>query len=440
MIEREVKSLERICLLKKEGMALYLEKADGKYTDVKNGDKSMLTKELIESKRLGMDISEEIEDFAHELKRKEYCTKLNYQVENLLFLTGAGSSYGIGDGDKKGRLMSELWDESVSVVGGDANMNIFCEKIHYTDKADGRYEKNLEKVLSLAEKAKDYVVEPIFQRGEGDNAKGWDIACVIDEIKEMIKEKCNLKITSSESPVVHEKFLDKVTKRKSSLPRIKLFTLNYDTLFEQAARKGNYTVIDGFSFSLPRLFSGRCFDYDIVIRDGSRIKNEDNFVPRVFHLYKLHGSVDWEKSEGNIIQNRADDISIENSLMIFPQENKYEYSYEQPFFEMMTRFQAALRLKNTTLVVIGFSFGDKHILSMIKEALEQNPGFQLVVVNFREHGILEDDMFCKEAGEMGNLMLINETFSDFVSAYPDIKIYDQTDEYRLVKIAKDGNQ
>lgn len=446
MPEQEVKP-ERICLLKKEGMTIYLEKKEGKFTDVTDGEQSILPEHLI-NKRLERrdtsernDISEEIRVCAQELKRKEYCKKLNYQVENLLFLTGAGSSYGIGDGDKKGRLMSELWDESVSVVGGEANMNIFCEKILYTDKdREGKYKKNLEKVLSLAEKAKDYVVEPIFHRGEGDNAKGWDIACVINEIKEMIKEKCNLKITSSESSVVHEKFLDKVTKRKGSLPRVKLFTLNYDTLFEQAARKGNYTVIDGFSFSLPRVFGGRCFDYDVVIRDGSRIKNEDNFVPRVFHLYKLHGSVDWEKSDGNIVQNRADDISVENSLMIFPQENKYEYSYEQPFFEMMTRFQAALRLKNTTLVVIGFSFGDKHILSMIKEALEQNPGFQLVVVNFRENGILEDDMFYKEAGEMGNLMLINETFSDFVSAYPDIKIYDQTDEYRLVKIAKDGNQ
>lgn len=441
MKEQKETSLERICLLKKEGMALYLEKTNGRYTDVKNGDRSILTKELIEKKRLGTDVSEAIGDLAQELKRKEYCKKLNYQIENLLFLTGAGSSYSIGDGEEKGKLMSDLWDEAVSLVGGESNMEKFCQKIQYTDKDDkGIYKKNLEKVLSLAEKAKDYITDSVFATGEGKSTKEWKITCVINEIKEMIKKKCNLKITSSESSVVHEKFLDKTTKRKSSLPRIKLFTLNYDTLFEQAARKGNYTVIDGFSFSLPRIFSGRCFDYDVVIRDGSRIKNEDNFVPRVFHLYKLHGSVDWEKSGTDIIQNKAEGISVENSLMIFPQENKYEYSYEQPFFEMMTRFQAALRLKNTTLVVIGFSFGDKHILSMIKEALEQNPGFQLVVVNFRENGILEDDMFYKEAGEMGNLMLINETFSDFVSAYPDIKIYDQTDEYRLVKIVKDGNQ
>ena len=195
--------------------------------------------------------------------------------------------------------------------------------------------------------------------------------------------------------LMKEKFGMKLLANLSQFPlnTDKTFTLNYDTLFEQAARKGNYTIIDGFSFSIPRIFSGRHFDYDIVIRDGSRIKNEDNFVPRVFHLYKPHGSVDWEKRGNNVYQNRAEEISVENSLMIFPQENKYEHSYEQPFFEMMTRFQAALRMKNTTLVVIGFSFGDKHILSMINEALEQNPSFQLIIVNYRDTGIMESDMF-----------------------------------------------
>ena len=218
------------------------------------------------------------------------------------------------------------------------NMDAFCEKVRYTDKDEkDEYRKNLEKVLSLAEKAKDYITEPIFKTDKEE----WNITYTVSKIKKMIKDNCNLQITSSESSSVHEKFLNKITKRKSSIARVKLFTLNYDTLFEQAARKGNYTIIDGFSFSIPRIFSGRHFDYDIVIRDGSRIKNEDNFVPRVFHLYKPHGSVDWEKRGNNVYQNKAEEISVEDSLMIFPQENKYEHSYEQPFFEMMTRFQAA---------------------------------------------------------------------------------------------------
>lgn len=434
------KQIENICLLKGDGLILYLEKEGDVFNDIKNCTTSILPEELITKRDKGENISEAIKGYAHELKRKEYFKKLNYQIENLLFLTGAGSSYNFGDCDKKGKLMSNLWDDVTTIFGGKKNIDTFCKKIKYTDKDEkSEYKKNLEKILSLAEKAKDYIPETIFTTRKEDEDKEWDISCIINEIKKMIKENCNLKIASPESSIIHEKFLDKVTKRKSSIARVKLFTLNYDTLFEQAARKGNYTIIDGFSFSLPRMFSGRYFDYDIVVRDGSRIKNEDNFVTRVFHLYKPHGSVDWEKHGNNVFQNNAEDISVENSLMIFPQENKYEHSYEQPFFEMMTRFQAALRLKNTTLVVIGFSFGDKHILSMINEALEQNPSFQLIIINYRETGISENDTFFKEAGERSNIIMINETFADFVDVYPNIKIYDQTDEYRLVKIGKDGN-
>lgn len=433
------KQITNICLLRKEGLTLFLEKEGDIFTDIKNGNTSILPEELIAEREREKNISERIKDYAQKLKRKEYYKRLNYQIENLLFLTGAGSSYNFGDGDKKGKLMFNLWDDATELVGGKENMDTFCKAVKYADKDEnGEYLKNLEKLLSLAEKAKDYITQKIFITKE-DVKKEWDISCVINEIKKMIKEECNLKIVSAESSATHEKFLNKITKRKSSIARVKLFTLNYDTLFEQAARKGNYTIIDGFSFSQPRIFSGRYFDYDVVIRDGSRIKNEDNFVPRVFHLYKPHGSVDWEKTENNVFQNKAENIPVENSLMIFPQENKYEHSYEQPFFEMMTRFQTALRLKNTTLVVIGFSFGDKHILSMINEALEQNPSFQLIIINYRNAGIYENDTFYKEAEKRGNIIIVNETFADFVDAYPDIKIYDQSDEYRLVKIVNDGN-
>ncbi|MCI0446485.1 SIR2 family protein, partial [bacterium] len=77
--------------------------------------------------------------------------------------------------------------------------------------------------------------------------------------------------------------------------RAKLFTINYDTLFEQACRQEAIIVIDGFSFSYPREFDGRNYDYDLVIREGSRIRDEENFVNKVLHLYKMHGSIEWKR-------------------------------------------------------------------------------------------------------------------------------------------------
>lgn len=181
-MEKQERQLENICLLKKEGLTLYLVKDGEKFVDVKNGSISILPEELITKHKES--ISEAIKDYAHSLKRKEYCKKLNYQIENLLFLTGAGSSYNFGDDGKTGKLMFNLWDDAVNLVEGAQNMDAFCEKVKYTDKKeDGKYKKNLEKLLSLAEKAKDYITGTIFTTQKDGDKIEWNISGIITEIK-----------------------------------------------------------------------------------------------------------------------------------------------------------------------------------------------------------------------------------------------------------------
>lgn len=106
-----------------------------------------------------------------------------------------------------------------------------------------------------------------------------DIEACVNRIKAYIKDACQLHLPEN-SP--HTVLLNKITKRKVTLPRFKLFTLNYDMMFEQAACESNFVIIDGFSFSQPRIFSGRNFDYDIVSRNQSRVKEEDNFIQKYF--------------------------------------------------------------------------------------------------------------------------------------------------------------
>ena len=136
----------------------------------------------------------------------------------------------------------------------------------------------------------------------------------------------------------HQDFIRKLTARKPTEPRVQLYTTNYDTLFEQAAQRMNYTIIDGFSFSYPRIFNGINFDHDVVYRERTRIKNEESFIPNVIQLFKLHGSIDWEKIDGKIYQKETTD----QPCIIYPASEKYESSYEQPYFEMMSHLQSTL--------------------------------------------------------------------------------------------------
>jgi hypothetical protein len=374
-------------------------------------------------------------EYALATKRKKYSEFLNNQFENLIVLTGAGSSVNIGENiiigevstERKGRLLAQLWDD-VEANLSQPILDKFCKLVKYEEKfkeneedADFKYVKNLERLLSLANIAKNYVVDV---PAEGEVAMR--IEEIITDIEKIIKVNCSLKLPEN---APHSLFIEKITKRKVTLPRVKIFTLNYDTLFEQAGRKKNFTIIDGFSFSHPRTFSGRNFDLDIVSRNSSRVKEEDNFVQKVFHLYKPHGSVDWTKEGYDIIQKDE----VENPLMIFPKDSKYESSYEQPFFEMMSRFQQNLRNENVLLICVGFSFSDKHIITAIVEALEQNPGFQLMVVNKDIDTASETFKPIFEASKKhNNIVLIDELFEDFANNFPDLKSYNQEDAKKII--------
>lgn len=386
---------------------------NGSSTVAVERENQKVTKVFIDNKEhdFKKDDKADKEHYAIQVKRNKYKKFLENQFENLVVLAGAGSSKDVG-----GKLLTELWDDSSTLLSV-KKLNKLCELSHYYDKdtSGKNYVKNLEKLLSLANAAKEFVTD-----------KDVDIKDCITKIQALIKKECELNLPDI-SP--HEIFLEKITKRKVTLPRAKVFTLNYDTLFEQAARKKNFTVIDGFSFSSPRHFSGRNFDYDIVLRDKSRVKEEDNFITRVFHLYKPHGSVDWEKlADGTIRQ--SDNIS--DALMIYPKDSKYENSYEQPFFEMMSRFHQSLRKENILLICIGFSFSDKHIVTAIMESLAQNPSFQLVVVN---KGIDTSDSFkwlFELSKKHSSIVLIDEKFVDFSENYPDLKSYNQDEQNKIV--------
>lgn len=356
--------------------------------------------------------------FAQEATREFYIRFLKNHFENLIILTGAGSSIGVGKNGMTGKTRCELWNSIKTTVGEDRLKN-FCEKIKFSYPADDNI-GDVEEMLSKANVACDFV------NPEEDNKPPNRISQIISEIQKQIVKDCSLDLPDN-SP--HELILSRLTARKAKLPRVKIFTLNYDTLFEQAARKNSHIIIDGFSFSIPRTFNGVNFDYDMVIRENSRIDNEENYVPHVLHLYKPHGSLNWAENEGSIV---IDDKPAE-PLIIYPKNSKYESSYEQPFFEMISRFQQAIRLKNALLIVVGFSFYDKHIKSMIYEAVKANPSFRLLIVNLQigENEYLEE--FRDMARSRNNVILINETFKDFATNYP----YPDTYQNLTVKLKKE---
>ena len=159
------------------------------------------------------------------------------------------------------------------------------------------------------------------------------------------------------------------------------------------------------------------------------MKQEESFISKVFHLYKLHGSLTWKKeNNGKIIQENEP----VNPLMIYPSSEKYESSYEQPYFEMMSRFQQALRKEETLLIVIGFGFGDKHIRNVVLEAVNQNPSFQLLILNYGNVTPNENikDFFINKENFVvkRNINIVSGSFKEFTNNYPENKTYYNSNE------------
>lgn len=348
------------------------------------------------------------ESYAKQKMRQAYQGVISRQYENVVILSGAGTSVGVGRDGKTGKTMKDLWLAVVQQIGF-PKLEEFAKGVKYTP-IDATY-TDLEALLSHAMLAEAY-----YHRTKTKK--------MIDAIESIIRENCNLDLPEN---APHIAFIRKITARKLKYSRAKIFTLNYDLLFEKAASKGGYVVIDGFSFNTPRVFNGTNFDYDIVTRNTNKAISEESFSPKVFHLYKIHGSLDWERiSDGECDTFiKTDNPAI--PVMIYPSNSKYEASYEQPYFEMISRFQQELRSKNTLLIVIGFSFYDKHIKAMIDEALNVNPSITMVVVcpNVKDNAKYSD--LKSKTQLMKNIILVSESFEDFSKNFPYSDIYDYSD-------------
>jgi 3-phenylpropionate/cinnamic acid dioxygenase small subunit len=342
------------------------------------------------------------------------------QFENTLILTGAGASILNGweeDKDKpfqySGKTVAGLTAEIDKFLNERLDLlslEEFSSLIKYFNN-DAVYDVkkvNIEDLLSRAESAKEYIYFETSETGEKFNN-------TLKEIEYKIKELCSLKLHQDH---VHRHFLNKVTLQRKSHNRVKIFTTNYDTLFEQAAQQEGFVVVDGFTYTLPRTFNPFMFDLDFVRRSANKVIDEPDYVEKVIHLYKLHGSIDWEKNNSEIIKKE----DTKNPLMIYPRRNKFEQSYEAPYFEMFSRFQLELRKKNTLFMTFGFSFADKHIQTIVENAMINNPSLKILIVdyNLNQDGF---QIFKERAENYDNVMLYQGTFADFSHKYQKQKAY-----------------
>lgn len=330
------------------------------------------------------------------------------RMENLVVLTGSGTSVTSG-----GKTMANLERAVLETVKCTKDLPAHAAAvIKGRQEEDEKKKSGFEDWLSFLANA-NYLGTTAASPFSGVKWKGAadptqaDLATLVARIGKAIFAECALSLPEAPSTAAgsgdiapHLSFLAKLVARESNLGRAHLFTLNYDTLFEQALELLGIQYFDGFTGRADARFDPSVYGLDVYypgeVAEG-RVRRFDKFV----HLYKLHGSIHWQVRSDDLRARHPDlqpfksylgmkeaaekaaklDELIETipSVGILPTANKFSQTLSMPFAHLLRSFQIRLSAPQTFLLVLGYGFGDDHVTRIIETAL-MNPSLVMLVV------------------------------------------------------------
>lgn len=141
-----------------------------------------------------------------------------------------------------------------------------------------------------------------------------------------------------------------------------IFSLNYDLLLEKALENNSLPYFSGFIGNVkPFFISDSVEDFK-----GEYVKQSWT------KLWKLHGSLNFKKSNsGQIFIENNVNSEFEN-LLIYPSMDKYLSSRKAPFIAYLDRFRKYLLVNEKVLLILGYSFCDDHVNDIIINGLNNN--------------------------------------------------------------------
>lgn len=335
---------------------------------------------------IDLETQKEISDIQFiQLVKEHVSAFINRSFDNIIILAGAGASVIVdsnGINKKYGKTMEMISKDVKEILDQGQGSELFSMK-ELSEMSKYKYpvevsneseEKKLDKNFNLEDFLSNLIT---FENYVGENEKD-KYGKSLEVIFRKIIESTNYDF--DENAFKHPTFINVLAKKVKSPSKLTIVTTNYDTIFEDVAETIGYTVIDGFSFSQRPYFDSDMFEWNLV-KDIENVKTKElEYKNNIMNLLKIHGSLTWENQEKRIY--RKDKNEVEKPIMIFPSSNKYMQSYQEPYFELFTKFQELLKRPNTLLISVGFSFQDNHIFRMISQAIKHNKGLSLLVSDY----------------------------------------------------------
>ena len=227
----------------------------------------------------------------------------------------------------------------------------------------------------------------------------------VASIPRLLDEKYEGEVTD-----LYTSFYKKIfEKRQYESSKLNVFTTNYDLFNEIALEHNSINYSTGFTNNLTSKFNVNQFNYRLV-DERNRYKDKWQPTTKEANLYKLHGSINWIEQENNIVQTSEG----KDNVIIYPTILKHKETAQTPYSELFRELSIQLQKPNSTLVTLGYGFGDDHINNIIFQNLA-NQDFTLIAFGDIEENKLK--MIQKHHGKNQNFHIIGGKINDSKAHY-----------------------
>ena len=331
---------------------------------------------------------------------------MGFRDDSLLFILGAGAS--VDAGIKHAMAMTlDIEDK----IRSNSKFKKFIELYNYL-KSSIIYQRGLggdfsAQIIAIEELL--VVLSEIHHRHRNrlyPFITGWNIHLLkvagndfemITELDEQIRSELFrwINITNYDKAEYFCKFGDLVAELGSA---VRVFTLNYDICVEKALNAIDFSIELGFDDE--RKWQASKFDVD---------ENTDVGL----YLYKLHGSIDWVRdSDNGGILTICDNPQL-NSELIFGAAAKLS-SIDPYLFYIHELRKYSLGEALRVIVVIGYSFSDEYVNSLIGQAINNSKFLKILVVGPISEECQELGSVCKKK-EQSRIAAILKVDEDRIS-------------------------
>lgn len=245
--------------------------------------------------------------------------------------------------------------------------NFIKSASQYADGIKGKFEENIDierliNVISELEKKENSVLYPFIGSWNPRllEIAGYDFEIIVKFKQKILQElKKWVSLKDYKSADYYHRFFEFQSEYNYSL---RVFSLNYDLCLEENKPEGRELE--------------RGFDTNTRTWEWKRFERSDDYQP-VIYLYKLHGSIDWERDieKGGVLKE-VDSIPDVPDLIF---GTDYKMQYIDPYLFSLYELRK-YSLLSKVILSIGYSFRDEHINGILEQALQNRADRRIIAV------------------------------------------------------------